>query len=300
MVTALCAASSGVKVFRLFPDAAYFMKKILLVFAHPDDESIATGGTVAKYVKAGWRVDLVCATKGEAGNSGQYNVSGSALGSIRVTELREAARILGISDTKILDSPDGKLATLTPGTLEDPLYRSMESGLPDVVLTFDQTGVSNHPDHIKVCYATTFAFQKYAGWLEGIRKMFRVAPIYDQTWVKRLEYLLNSRVEPKLYYACLPRSVTKYLQKMDTLPKLSFGKPWVGVPDKVVTTIIDISKYTAVKKRALAAHISQREDFIEELQLQINPEFLKEFYILRMEGTNEHFVGKNDRIGDRL
>ena len=46
------------------------MKKILLVFAHPDDESFAAAGTVAKYVKAGWEVDLICATRGEKGEAG--------------------------------------------------------------------------------------------------------------------------------------------------------------------------------------------------------------------------------------
>lgn len=276
------------------------MKKMLLVFAHPDDETISSGGTVAKYVNAGWQVDLVCATKGEEGSSGPYNVSGSALGVIRAGELKAATEILGISHTTFLDYTDGRLSELTPGTLEDPIFRAMESGLPDVVVTFDQTGISNHPDHIKLCYTTTYAFQKYTAWLEALQKKFRIRHSYDELWFKRLEGLLAKRIEPKLYYACLPQSVVKYLQKMNALPKQSFGKPWVGVPDEVITTIIDIGKYNKVKMRALAVHVSQREDFEEEMDLARNPELLKEFYILRMEGKKEHFMGKNDRISDRL
>lgn len=276
------------------------MKKMLLVFAHPDDESIGVGGTVAKYVKAGWQVDLVCATKGEAGNSGPYTVSGSALGSIRVTELREAARILGISDTKTLDYPDGKLAALTPGTLEDPLYRAMESGLPDVVITFDQTGVSNHPDHIKVCYATTFAFQKYAAWLEGLRKKFRLWSTHDEAWLKRMDAIITKRVEPKLYYVCMPVSVVAHAVRARMIPKESFGKPWVGVADRKITTIIDIHDYAGKKIQALKAHETQVADVDRFLAMEGNPLFDKEYFMLRLEGTKEQFMGKNDRISDRL
>lgn len=90
------------------------MRKLLLVFAHPDDE-IPVCGTIAKYKKIGWQVDLTFATN------------------------------FGYSE--------GKLSALTPGTLEDPIYRAMEHELPDVVITFDKTGINNDPDHIKTCYA---------------------------------------------------------------------------------------------------------------------------------------------------
>lgn len=276
------------------------MKKILLVFAHPDDESICSGGTVAKYVRVGWQVDLVCATKGEAGSSGVFTVSGAALGDLRARELKTACALLGINHTTLLDHTDGRLSELTPGTLEDPIYRAMESGLPDVVVTFDPTGISNHPDHIKICRATTYSFQKYAAWLESLKKKFRIYRSHDESWFSRLEGFIAKRMEPKLYYACLPESVVQYLQKRDALPKQSFGKPWVGVPDKNITTIINIGRCITLKVHAIAAHTSQREDFEGELLLTNNPEFLKEFYILHMEGIKEIFMGKNDSVRDRL
>ncbi|MBI3343072.1 PIG-L family deacetylase [Candidatus Gottesmanbacteria bacterium] len=203
------------------------MKKMLLVFAHPDDESFFTGGTVTKYVKAGWQMERVCAADwGYA---------------------------------------EGKLSALTPGTLEDPIYRAMETGIPNVVITFDKTGINNDPDHIKVCYATTYAFQKYASWLEELQKKFRVRSSHDESWFKRLEIVITKKIEPKLYYACMPASTVGRAVREGGLPKESFGKPWRGAPDDEITTIID-----------------------------------HEYYILHMEGTKEHFMGKNDQISDRL
>lgn len=205
------------------------MRKLLLVFAHPDDESFAVSRTVAKYVKAGWEIVRFCAT--DVGHA------------------------------------EGKLSTLTPGTLEDPIYRAMDFELPNVVITFDKTGVNNDPDHIKTCFATTYAFQKYAAWLEGLQKKIRVwaSSKHDELWFKRLETMVGGKAEPKFYYACMPASTISRAIKDSELPKESFGKPWRGVPDDQITTIID-----------------------------------QEYFILHMEGTKEHFMGKNDSIRDRL
>lgn len=204
------------------------MKKILLAFAHPDDESFAVSRTVAKYTKAGWEIIRFCAT--DAGHA------------------------------------NGKLSTLTPGTLEDPIYRAMELTLPNVVITFDKTGVNNDPDHIKTCFATTYAYQKYVSWLEGLQKKFRVRAFkYDEFWFKRLEKMVGDRVEPTLYYACVPASTVVRAVRDGQLPKESFGVPWRGVPDDEITTVID-----------------------------------QEYFMLHMEGTKEYFMGKNDVVRDSL
>lgn len=199
---------------------------MLLVFAHQGDEA-TIGGTVVKYRKMGWQADLVFATD--------------------------------------FSNDKRDLFSLTSGTLEDPIYRAMELGLPDVVVTFDKTGMNNDPDHSKVCYATTYAFQKYASWLEALQKKFRIRPSYDEQWLNRLEGMITAKKEPKLYYACVPESILIRAVQNGELPKESFGKPWRGTPDDQITTIID-----------------------------------QEFFILRMEGTKEHFIGKNDSIRDRL
>jgi hypothetical protein len=74
----------------------------------------------------------------------------------------------------------------------------------------------------------------------------------------------------------------------------------VGVEDKRITTVIDVSRTSAVKAKALHAHVSQAEDVDRFYSIDNNPLTVKEYFILRMIGTKEVFVGKNDRISDRL
>lgn len=79
------------------------MKRLLLVFAHPDDESFSCAGTVAKYVAAGWKVDLICATRGEDGSRGPYvDLPKDQLGDIRQKELQKACVTLGINSITFL------------------------------------------------------------------------------------------------------------------------------------------------------------------------------------------------------
>lgn len=205
------------------------MKKILLIFAHTDDESSLVSRTVNRYTKTGWEIVRYC--------------------------------VVDMGHT------EGKLAALTPGTLEDPIYRVMDIELPDVVITCDKTGINNDPDHIKTCFAATYAFQKYALWLEGLQKKFRVwsSSKHDEVWFKRVELMVEKRVEPKLYYVCKPASTISRAVRMKELPKESFDRPWRGVPDDQITTVID-----------------------------------HEYFLLHMEGTKEYFMGKNDVISDSL
>ncbi|MBI5448862.1 PIG-L family deacetylase [Candidatus Gottesmanbacteria bacterium] len=262
------------------------MKKLLLVFAHPDDESFSCGGTVAKYVKAGWDVHLLCATRGERGETGPYDaLAPEALGSIRQKEVQLAASVLGIHTVSFLDYIDGTLAARTPGDIEDFVYRKMLELIPDCVITFDTTGVSNHPDHIKLCYSTTYAFQKYAAW---VAQQLEDRPAVDENTL------------PKLYYICMPESIATYLKKMKNIPQELFNKPWKGTPDEKITTVIDTAKFMNKKKKALAAHISQRADVNRFLSLSRHPLLIKEYFILRYHGTKEIFMGKNDRVSNKL
>ncbi|MCX6792007.1 MAG: PIG-L family deacetylase [Candidatus Gottesmanbacteria bacterium] len=261
------------------------MKRLLLVFAHPDDESFSCGGTVAKYVKAGWNVDLICATRGEDGSRGPYiDLPQDQLGDIRQKELQKAGITLGINSITFLGYRDGTLSSQTPGTLEDNVYKKMEEFVPDAVITMDTTGISNHPDHIKMCFVTTYAFQKYAAWIKEKLKDQQVA----------------AQIFPKLYYACMPESLCVYLKKKKPLSSESFGKPWRGTPDKYVTTVINIMKFASTKKKALTSHISQQEDINRFLSMPSQPLLKHEYFILRMYGTTEVFMGKHDRVSNAL
>src|SRR5690349_16304399 len=143
------------------------MKKLLMIFAHPDDESFSCGGTAAKYIEEGWQVDLLCATRGEEGSVGPLGISQEELPEVRQKELSKAAGILGIHSVDFLGYRDGTLADQVPGEMEDKIHKKMEELIPDVVITMDTTGITNHPDHIKLCFSVTYAFQKYAKWIEN-------------------------------------------------------------------------------------------------------------------------------------
>lgn len=257
------------------------MSKLLGIFAHPDDESYMVGGTVAKYVKAGWRADLVCVTRGEKGSMGDFGVvEGALLSEIRQKELEESAKILGVKSVTFLDYKDGELGSLVPGELEGKLVTVMSELRPDAVFTFDPSGVTNHPDNIKLTLATTFAFQKYA-------------------WDRNAENP-GDESPPKLYYACIPESIVGYFVKKKYFPPESFEKPWRGVDDKRITTVIDISRVKSTKERSLRAHKSQSGEIEEYLTIPNNPFLKQEYFVLRYIGLIEAFMGKNDRVSDRL
>ncbi len=271
------------------------MKKILLVFAHPDDESFAVAGTTAKYTSNGWRADLVCATRGEEGERGPFKGSEAPLADIRQKELEKAGEIIGLTSVTFLGHKDGTLLELTPGTLEDKVFRVMDKLKPDVVITFEPIdGVSNHPDHKKIGLATTYAFQKYAEQLETPKHYGRRKPKIS---FEESEEVINI---PKLYYVCLPATTIEFLKKEHVLPAVSMGSPWVGTPDRLITTVIDIKRFKNTKIKAMKSHVSQSEDVNRLLSFDKVPMLSQEHFILRMEGTTEVFMGKNDRVSDRL
>jgi len=281
------------------------MKTMLFAFPHPDDESISCGGSIYKYFKNGWQIHLVCATNGETGSKGSYsNASSEQLAVIRRKELEKAASTLGISSITFLGCKDGKLAEQTPGELEDILYRKISELAPDIVITYEPKGVTNHPDHVKFTTVVTYAFQKYAQGLIDLNKIneLKGVRVRDLTRVFRKSFMecVEKEDDPKLYYVCLPERVVVYLQKMKAFSKESYGKPMTGVADDLITTVIDIKKYTSTKIRALREHESQREDFEAEINMINNPEFLNEFYILRMHGVSEVYMGKNDRVSSKF
>jgi LmbE family N-acetylglucosaminyl deacetylase len=130
------------------------MQKILAIFAHPDDESFGPGGFIAKKVQEGAIVHIVCATRGQAGNNG----TGRDTSEVRVEELQNAARILGVQDVTFFDFTDGCICNSNIASLMKLITEKVESFRPDILLTFNLNGVSGHVDHMAVASAVTKVF----------------------------------------------------------------------------------------------------------------------------------------------
>jgi N-acetyl-1-D-myo-inositol-2-amino-2-deoxy-alpha-D-glucopyranoside deacetylase len=146
-------------------------KALLVVMAHPDDETFGVGGTLALYARRGVDVYLICATRGEAGMVEQQYLDGYAsIGELREAELRCAASKLGLKEVIFLDYHDsgmpGSADNLHPQALVNALLPELEHKIsiqirkikPQVVITFDPIGGYYHQDHIRIHQATRQAF----------------------------------------------------------------------------------------------------------------------------------------------
>ncbi len=128
-------------------------KKVLVVFAHPDDESFEPGGTIAFWAKKGYQIHLVCATKGEIGN----NPTTKKTALIREKELHKSARILGIKKIYFLGYKDGHIGNRHIPLIAKRLEKIIQTFNPHIILTFNLNGVSGHLDHIAISNASTLA-----------------------------------------------------------------------------------------------------------------------------------------------
>jgi len=116
---------------------------VLAVVAHPDDESFGLGALLSEASGAGSRAGVLCLTHGEA--STLHGLDGD-LRTIREGELRAAAKRLGLCWVRLLDHHDGSL-TEHPRRLVDDVADAVTAFSPDVLLVFDPSGITGHPDH---------------------------------------------------------------------------------------------------------------------------------------------------------
>lgn len=134
-------------------------KTLLVVIAHPDDESFAMGGTLAKYAAEGVRVVLVSATRGEAGIPG---LNAAKTARLREAELTSAAQALGVSRLEFLGYLDGELDSADEEVVVGKILKLIQQEKPDALITFGADGISGHPDHVAVHHFTTAAFDRSA------------------------------------------------------------------------------------------------------------------------------------------
>lgn len=232
--------------------------KIVFVFAHPDDESFSSGGTISKLTKEGNDVVLITATKGEEGQIGNPPITTKKnLGVTREKELLCAAKVLGISKVHFLGFHDGDLNKLAKGKIKSKVLSILNNESPDVVVTFNKEGGSLHPDHIQINKSATEAF---------------------------LEYMKDVKKHVRLYYSSMPKSFIEEL-KARGLTYNIYGEI-KGTPDEQITTIIDISDTINDKINALKCHRTQNKDWERYLQKLEETKINKEFFIL----VKENFI----------
>ncbi|HEY3473271.1 MAG TPA: PIG-L family deacetylase, partial [Anaerolineales bacterium] len=126
--------------------------RLLAIFAHPDDESMGMGGSLAKYAAEGVETYLVCASRGERGWFGpeEQHPGLSTLGQLRTQELENAIQILGMKGLYFLDYIDGEVDRADPAEAIRKIATHIRRVMPHVVVTFPPDGNYGHPDHIAV------------------------------------------------------------------------------------------------------------------------------------------------------
>jgi N-acetylglucosamine malate deacetylase 2 len=135
---------------RLLPGWA----KVLVVVAHPDDESFGLGAVISQMTAAGAAVQVLCYTHGEASTLNQHRTD---LDTEREAELRHASTELGVASVTLLGYPDGGLAAIPPAALAAHVMELAARYRPDGLLVFDDTGVTSHPDHQAATRAAVLA-----------------------------------------------------------------------------------------------------------------------------------------------
>ena len=261
---------------------------LMTVHAHPDDETIGTGGAMAKAVRAGHRVVLITGTRGEQGEIVVPDLdtpdNHRRLGEIRMRELEEAMGVLGVTEWDNLGYRDsdmmGRPGNLDPRTfwqadLDEAIGRLVwfvRRYKPDVITTYNAIGGYGHPDHIRVHQTSVAAFARAGdpGWYAE-----HLAPEHGGTGPSLEEGGLGPWSPRKLYEQAIPASVrTAMNERLAAAGQRSFWMPPEDatpeqiaefeeftaralVPDESITTWVDVSDVLPLKWEAIQKHVTQ-------------------------------------------
>src|SRR5205085_8574306 len=228
---------------------------LLAVFAHPDDESLVAGGTLACYAAESWQTALLCATRGEWGPISDYELADyENLGEVRERELRAACKVLGIGWLRFLDLDDGGVEAVLGAEEEEAtlekIVRAIRELHPQIVITFGPDGLYGHADHIAIGQLTTKACA-----LAGDPNAFP----------QHLNEDLTAHCVPELLYATAPLGF--YSNLVSRLAEVGhathlWGIPpeQFGVPPEEIALINDITPFLERKLAALRCHRTQLDE----------------------------------------
>jgi N-acetyl-1-D-myo-inositol-2-amino-2-deoxy-alpha-D-glucopyranoside deacetylase len=235
---------------------SYIGYRVLLVHAHPDDETINNGATMALYAALGAQVTLITCTRGEEGEvltpelTHLASSETDSLGDHREIELANAMRALGVNDFRFLAEGKGKYRdsgmmgtepnnrpdVFWQADLEDAadhLVKVIDEVKPHILITYDEIGGYGHPDHIQAHRVAMRASEKSQWQIQ------------------------------KIYWNTMPKSVlAESMAKMKELGSDFFGADSVddlpfAKEDSFVTTLIDGNSYVDAKMEAMKAHHTQ-------------------------------------------
>lgn len=238
-------------------------RRLLLVHAHPDDESIGCGATMAKYADEGVRVTLVTCTLGEEGEvipPGLAHLAADqddTLGRHRIGELAAACEALGVTDHRFLGAPgrwrDSGMMGVASNERPDAFWQAdldeaagelvkvIREVRPQVLVTYDENGFYGHPDHIQAYRVSWRAFELAADPSFGAGEPWQIA---------------------KFYFTALPKSVMRRQAEALRDADVKFTVEDVddmpfGSSDDVITTEVDARPYVKNKLDAMRAHATQ-------------------------------------------
>ncbi|GGI70594.1 1D-myo-inositol 2-acetamido-2-deoxy-alpha-D-glucopyranoside deacetylase [Saccharopolyspora subtropica] len=241
--------------------------RLLLVHAHPDDETLWTGGTIARYAARGVQVVVVTCTLGEEGEVIPESLRGLAsdqadqLGGYRVGELRSACTALHVTDHRFLggigrwrdsgmrwerpgqagalpEAHPRAFATGDPQEQTDALEQVLREVKPQVVVTYAADGGYGHPDHVRAHEVTVAAVAR----VPEVQRLFYAVPSRDVV-VKGLDALAAAEGMPF------------DLPAPHELP---------SVPDETITTVVDVAEHLPAKISALRAHGTQVRVWLDQ------------------------------------
>ena len=218
--------------------------KLTCIFAHPDDEAMGMGGTLAKYAAEGIQIHLITATRGERGWAGSpdKNPGLQGLGQIREAELRCAAARLGIHEVVFLDYIDGDLDQADSDEAVARIVTHLRRIRPHVVVTFGPEGAYGHPDHIAISQFTNAA----------------VVCAADSAY-SDVSHQAAHRVD-KLYYMVDSWPLVEFVK--EHLGGIQFEvdgiqREHTGWPDWAISTHIESYAYWQTAVEAIACHQTQ-------------------------------------------
>ena len=272
---------------------------VLFVHAHPDDESVGTGGTIARLVSEGVRVDLVTCTDGAEGEihdpTLDHDEARPRLAQIRAAELACSVdalgggaihqHLLGYRDSGMIgtdanEHPD----SFWQSDLEEATGRLIEvvrEARPSAIVSYDENGNYGHPDHINAARIAREAYTASAGEEWEVSRFYEIAFVRER-WLEMMETMKERGIA--LPWGMDDENAEDTPAGADSVESAEDDAFEFGRADADVTTRVDVSAFADAKRRSMDCHKTQRQDFgwMLELPDDLGDQVIgTEFYVLR-------------------